>query len=264
MDLAEYFAAVSREMSSRVERMRKGFATHRPSAGSAKEGVVASFLQDYLPTAFRVDAGLVVAASGTFANEADVLIVDATTNCHFFPDESEHVWPIEAVYALLEVKSGLAPSELRDSIAKCRRFKTLPRSFADVPQPPRIPDSLFVVWGWDAPSPSTVKKNLTRLLAEVPIQEQPDFVVVPGSILVSGGGYRRLSELGQVGSHHAMLRETDPQKLSELTSFEVLELRDNAVLVWLLWFTSWLRAAGVRAAPIQNYLGRGKTFGKVV
>jgi hypothetical protein len=265
MTLHEYFAAITEEIKRRSDRVRLGFSTHRPSAGDIRENIVAEILRDYLPKAFGVDTGLVLATTGEFSNQADVIVVDHNYNAPLYPIDSKHIWLVESVYALFEVKTSLSPGEIRDALAKCKRFKNLPRHFETVPDLPKIPDSLFVLWAFEAPSPETVKENVVAALRGVPRAEQPDFIVVPDSVLITAGGYREISTVGLPDS----LRRQDALSraggnLDEAIGdpVQILHLGEHTLLTWLVWLTSWLKAAGHRSAPIGSYLVEGYVYGE--
>lgn len=267
MSVNKYFADIADELKKRSDRVRLGFSTHNLTAGENREGIVADFLREYLPKAFSIDTGLILSKSGEFSHQADIVVVDHTYNAPLFPSSTKHLWLIEAVYALFEVKTSLSPNDIKDAVAKCRKFKTLPRDFATVPALPQIPDSLFVLWAFDAPSPETAKKNILDSLEGIPRSEQPDFIVVPDSIVVTAGSYRELAKLGLPNSPHraqVMAAFGGDLDLALGDPIEVLHLEKNSILAWLVWFTSWLNGAGHRSAPLISYSTAGHIFGNPV
>ena len=76
MTLLAYFLDISEELRRQSERVRRDFASHRPSAGSNREGIVGDFLRAYLPKAFGTDTGLILSKSGEFSKQVDLIIVD--------------------------------------------------------------------------------------------------------------------------------------------------------------------------------------------
>lgn len=74
---------------------------------------------------------MVISHDGAFSNQADLVVVDALNNSPLYGTARNQLWPVEAVYSLIEVKTTLSPGELRDAIAKGRKFKSLPRRFCD-------------------------------------------------------------------------------------------------------------------------------------
>lgn len=265
MDLPRYFADVAADLQRKSQSIRRDFATHRGTAGDNRESVLAKFLRDHLPGAFDIDAGLIASCDGQFSNEADLIVVDRDWNCAFYPDESKRIWLVEAVFALIEVKTSLTPTEIGDAVGKCRRFKTLPRQFSEAPAVPRLKDSLFVLWGFDSPSSETLKNNLQEAFQGVPVAERPDFVVVPGKVVAMSGSYMELAKLGEPGSDHrkALQKQYGPDLVGlPMDLVQLDELGDNALFAWLIWVISWLKRAGPRNSELMAYLPKDRNFGR--
>jgi len=157
---------------------------------------------------------------------------------------------------VIEVKTQLTPSEIADSVEKCARFKSLPPRFDGSFQRQKIFDSLFCIWGFEAPQPATARKNIEAVLSGLPPAQHPDFIVVPGSFIFRGGRYFELSSIGQAGSpdYNRKLAAAggDPSKL--LTEdFEMLELGTHTLVAYLYWLNSWLHGAGPRRPDMLAY-----------
>src|SRR6266498_4152548 len=73
MSIHEYFADIADELNRQSNRIRKSFASHRPSAGRNREKLVADFLRAYLPKAYGIDTGLILATTGELSNQADIV-----------------------------------------------------------------------------------------------------------------------------------------------------------------------------------------------
>ena len=144
MTLPEYIADVAKEMAYKSESIRRDFAHHHLTAGECREDLVKDFLQGHLPKRFGVSTGFAISTGGMFSSEADLLVVDHQNNAPLYPDNRKSLWPVEAIYALIEVKTNLNRTDLKDAICKGRRFKSLQRQFCDASQPlQKIYDSLF-------------------------------------------------------------------------------------------------------------------------
>ena len=256
MKLPEYFADVVRDLNQKSEAIRRDFASHRPSAGGNREQLLQEMLSSYLPSRFGLDTGLISSSSGQFSNQADLIITDSHWNKPFYPSGPNRIWLVEAVYALVEVKSLLSPTEISDSIAKCRKFKTLPRKWSNA-KVGKQRDSLFILWAFESPKSETLKENLTRLLSDVPVPEQPDFVIVPNQFVMNCGSYRELAVLGHPKSN---LRRQIIQQYGEdlkgfkLDRFPLYELKEHSLFIWWIWLLSWLNRAGDRSPELLEYL----------
>jgi len=265
--LSNYLSDVAKEMRLKSASLRRDFASHRLSGGENREDLVRMFLANHLPRRFGVATGMVISSDGPLSNQADLLIVDSLNNAPLYPTASNQLWPAEAVYALVEVKTNLSPSELSDCISKCRRFKALQRRFSDAGNNQRIRESLFVVWGFDCATPSTFKASLGSALDEIPRSEQPDLVIVPDKVVARCGSYLELSKLGQPNSlHRKQLQQTLSENLYAFAaeSMELLDLRENSLLAGFVWIDSWLRQAGSRLADPVTYIPPNQLFGRKV
>lgn len=267
MVLPEYLADVARVMRAKSASIRRDFASHHLSAGENREDLVSEFLQTHLPRRFGVSSGLVISHDGEFSKQADLLVVDEQNNAPLYAGNKNKLWPVEAIYSLIEVKTNLGPNELTDAIAKGRKFKTLQRRYCDAGQALRIQDSLFVIWAFEAAATTTFKTNLFNALASVPRSEQPDLIVVPDRLVARAGSYLELSKIGQVGSPlRVELHAKYGPNLDALIPHcaEVGELSENALLIWYVWFDSWLRQTGPRSTTPSAYVPLETTFGHIV
>lgn len=131
----------------------------------------------------------------------------------------------------------------------------------------RTADTLFVIWAFDAAASDTVKANIVAALAGVPRSEQPDLIVVPDRFVVRAGAYLETARLGQVGSQFRT--ELHAQHGADLESqlsgqAEMDDYGENALMVWYVWFDSWLRQAGSRLTDPVAYLPPDQVFGRTV
>ncbi len=267
MTFDEYMRDVVEEMSRKSVALRRDYAQHRPSAGINREDLVANFLRNHLPERFGVSTGLVISHDGMFSNEADLVVFDKPNNSPLYPDVRKKLWPVEALYALIEVKTQLNPRDLTDAISKFRKFKKLQRRFRFVKGRQNITESLAILWSFDSSSPETLKNSLTSMLGVIPSNERPDFVVVPGKLVVKSGSYLEISKLGQPNSpHRNSLVQRYGNDLSPLlpNPVEVDDLGDDSLMAWYVLFDSWLRQAGERFPDPIEYLPRDRIWGKRV
>ncbi|HRH76902.1 MAG TPA: hypothetical protein PK129_06090 [Cellvibrionaceae bacterium] len=265
--LHKYFEDIGSQLERKSQSVREYFKTHKPSAGSNREGMVASFLEAYLPEKFAISSGLILSKDGEFSNQADIVVADRMSNSPLFGGDNEKIWLVESVYSLIEVKTQLTPTTLRDSLEKCKKFKSLPREYASDFGRQKIRESLFVLWAFEGPSPEKIKENVAQELAHIPRDMQPDFIVVPGSTIVRSGHYYELSLLGQENTQyraHKLASVGGSVDLVLGAGFEVGELKGNTLLAWLVWYTSWLQAAGERRAALDSYVPKDLIWGRVV
>jgi hypothetical protein len=200
---------------------------------------------------------LVISRDGVFSKQADLLIVDDHNNSPLYAGARNKLWPVEAVFALIEVKTRLTPEDIGDAVAKARRFKALDRLFCNAGYLPRIADSLFVLWSFEAPAVETFKENFDTAIHGVPGGERPDLVIVPDRFVARSGRYLELLRLGQPNSERRAEAEAHfGEDLSRFasSSADVSEYGENSLLAGYVWLDSWLRQAGSRLADPIAYV----------
>ena len=270
MVLPEYFADVAKGLASKSDAIRRDFATHNLSAGENREDEVEKILEGIFPKRFGVSTGLILSNDGVFSKQADLVIVDDQNNVALYPENRNKLWPVESVYALIEVKTQLGPRDIDDAIVKGRTFKRLPRKFLNPHgnfSLQKIQASLFVIWAFESPSPKVVKENLSAALSDIPCEERPDFIVVPDRLMAQSGQYLELGRLGMPNSQHRQeLISIHGQDLSHLIPepVEVYDLKEYSLLACYIWLDSWLRHAGPRYSDPKQYLPDQMVFGQKV
>lgn len=265
MTFDAYMRDVAEEMRRKSAAIRRDFAAHRPSAGSNREDLVATFLREHLPERFGVGTGLIVSHDGEFSNEADLVVFDKLNNSPLYPGVNKKLWPVEAIYALIEVRTQLSPRDVEDVVLKVRRFKKLRRRFRAMRTGLYIADSLAIIWSFESPNPVIVKETLVDALSQVSSNERPDFVVVPDKLVAKSGSYLELSKLGQENSpHRDALVARHGSDLSSLVPdlVEVYDLGANSLMGWYVWMDSWLRQAGERFPDPAEYLPKNIKLGE--
>ena len=264
MTLVEYMTDVAKEMSLQSTAIRRDFSQHRLSAGENRQDLVEKFLVNHLPERFGVSTGFVISQDGMFSSQADLVVVDKLNNAPLYRHNRNMLWPSEAVYALIEVKTKLDSRDLRDAVLKGQRFKRLTRRFCQTRTAQNIEDSLFVIWSFESSLPQTMKANLVAALRDVPWDERPDFVISLDGIVARSGSFLEISKLGKPNSpYRRNLIASHGEDLSRLLPepVEVYALGSNSLLAWYVWFDSWLRQAGSRFTNPADYLPNEYTFG---
>ena len=242
-------------MRRRSAAIRHDFAMHRGAVGDHREKLVANFLKEHLPKRFGVRRGFAISLDEVFSNQADILIVDDQNNAPLYPGDSHELWPVESVYAIIEVKSRLSPRDLEDAVEKCRRFKQLKRNFLGAGSQ-KIYESLFVIWSFQGAKPKTIRGNLVEAIRPVPPFERPDLVVDLNGFVASCGAYLELSVLGQPNSPYRqeLVRKHGADFSDLLPDYmRAYDAGPNALLAWYVRFDAWLRNAGTRHADPLAY-----------
>jgi hypothetical protein len=95
---------------------------HKPEKGRLNESHLAKCIREYLPTKMGIGTGFIESCGGHQSRQQDIIIYDAFNNVPLYSSDSWAVYPIEMVYATIEVKTTLTKSELTDIFKKCGSY----------------------------------------------------------------------------------------------------------------------------------------------
>jgi hypothetical protein len=124
--LANILEGVSKRMKADFDHISDEIE-HNLSKGKERERVlVQEFLKTYLPHRFGLANGEIVSTDGQVSSECDVIIYDATT-CPVLKEDGYQIIPVEAAYAVIEVKSNLTTNELLKSAKNIEAIKRMPK-----------------------------------------------------------------------------------------------------------------------------------------
>ena len=116
---------------------RRGFRTtrysrpHFPSGerGRARESILSVYLGEIIPTGFDIETGFVVDTRGGQSLQQDLIIVRRDYH-PVFKIGGVNFFPVEAVAAVVEVKSTLSTRTLKDALRNGSSVKELDRTAA--------------------------------------------------------------------------------------------------------------------------------------
>lgn len=122
MDLNTAMESVAERML--VDFKSSGALRHRGSKGTVREAaLVNGFLSKYLPrTVIAVHNGEIICVDGEVSTQCDVMILDPGTP-PFWDEDDYRVVPIECVYGVIEVKSFLDSTQLKETWRKLAEIK---------------------------------------------------------------------------------------------------------------------------------------------
>ena len=124
-DFRERFAAVAKRIKADFEESK--LTQHHGSRGTAREEILARFLELYVPgTAEVVHNAEIITLAGEISPQCDIVLVDR--NVPKLQDLRSHrIVPAESVFGVIEVKSRMTGPELIDSCQKISAIKQLSR-----------------------------------------------------------------------------------------------------------------------------------------
>ena len=183
-----YFNALGEIMAAESRTMGNLYR-HRGKLGENRAALLQRFLSTYLPQRFGVGAGFALFGEDV-STEQDVVVYDQLNNPVLFPATAAPLFPPSALGAVVEVKTRLTKSELRQTIVKAKALKqNLRRSFAHHPSPPRA-EALAALFAFDSRlAIADVLRESKAVEQEVgaELPDRLDAICVLGKGLVVGG-----------------------------------------------------------------------------
>lgn len=125
--LEKHYSYKSKALLDKISHIRQSI-NHKTTIGTKVEDEVRSLLLGSLPSKYQYASGIVVDSSGgehDCSRQSDVIIYDNWFNPKLFLDETPGVFPIELVYAIVEVKTVVNYSEMKSCFDNCKSIKSL-------------------------------------------------------------------------------------------------------------------------------------------
>lgn len=119
-----YFAALE-DICSSAEQQLHALVPHMGEQGRLLEEVLRGVLSRTLPKRFSLGTGILINSMGGTSSQTDVVIYDSLQNSPLLTEFSSLLFPIECVFAGVEVKKafvGIQCKKLAADIAKVRRL----------------------------------------------------------------------------------------------------------------------------------------------
>jgi len=97
------------------------------STGEAREFVLKELLRQYLPDKFGAEKGIIISSveNELPSKQIDIIIYDKLNTPVLYSAENLRIFPIEGVYAVIEVKSNLNSKTLKSAVENVRSVKKM-------------------------------------------------------------------------------------------------------------------------------------------
>jgi hypothetical protein len=236
----------SKAMRANFEYRTSQYA-HPVFRGMEREDEVRKFLEEYFPKKFSVGHGFVVSTSKDHkpSSEQDVIIYDAI-NCPIFNSgRTSQIFPVESIYATIQVKTKLDKEKLKAALENIKSVKELPR----VPEGPRQTD-LGIVVGGVPPPPigmvfafesvklETLKGNLTEIHSDVDPQYWINLVCIHDKGIIF------------YGDPKSLILNLNPNNTTKL---ETLHIMEETLYTFYVILLGYLNSSQNRFVDIRKY-----------
>lgn len=174
-----YWAGALRRLQAEVDGLAK-LVEHSGEQGRENELALARVLASLIPGRFGTGSGLLIDASDQQSAQVDVVIFEQAMEAALFAQTTQLLFPIEAVYAAIEVKTTLTAEDVVEFGVKSAKLHALKARREHVDGSKRPLNCLFAYSSWALPK--TVIEHLARLDSRL----CPDLVCVVDQGLICG------------------------------------------------------------------------------
>ncbi|MBE0529675.1 MAG: hypothetical protein IH626_02545 [Rhodospirillales bacterium] len=124
---AQHLSYVSslRLLADESLRQLAALMPHYGERGRIAEEIIKSALERVLPKRFSIGNGVIVSSKGQVSEQIDIVIYDNFFNSPIPSAFGPSVFPVESVYASIEVKATLTPKELDASLEDIKGLREI-------------------------------------------------------------------------------------------------------------------------------------------
>ena len=120
----EFFRLRAKELSLSLAQMHTFIKGHNLSRGLIGESILRVFLREILPDIAKVSQGF-VEYNGILSNQCDIIIYDRIHYAPLYSYGEIEIVPSRAVFAVIEVKTGITPKIFGDTLKAFEKLSQL-------------------------------------------------------------------------------------------------------------------------------------------
>lgn len=119
-----YYQAIMSRIEAEVISIN-GVFEHQGVKGGGNENVLLDILRKILPKKYGVDTGVVIDKIGNQSRQCDIIIYDSLNYPELFSLTSAKFFPVDFVYATIEIKTTLDKTKLKEAVTNIRSVQSL-------------------------------------------------------------------------------------------------------------------------------------------
>lgn len=171
--LEQFFSGILHQLQTEVDLINS-LVPHNATKGTLNEQSLRRILSSFLPNRYSIGSGLVIDSFGARSRQVDLVIFDELHLSKLFRTTSQVLFPVETVFACIEVKTSINRAglneiaqenqfinQLKHSVPFIRRVspsKSLTNTFDFSEFATRPPMTYLVAYHCDTDHPLTVRK----------------------------------------------------------------------------------------------------------
>ena len=137
------------DLSRQIFVNEEGKLIHPGEFGTYREKIIKSLLQPFLPSRLDIGSGFIITAKDNISTQCDIVIYDKAST-PVIETEEQRFFPVECVVGVIEVKSNLTKSTLKEALIKLTKIKKLKSDIGECP---------YIFKDFDSNAPFDPQKN---------------------------------------------------------------------------------------------------------
>jgi hypothetical protein len=122
MDIREIFQGIANKLLADFDQIQAQIE-HSGERGGQRERALKAFLARYLPKKYTLGTGHIIDKTGNTSRQCDVVIYDDFNCPLLLAEEGYQLFPAEAVFGVIEVKSVLDASAIAQGVQAIQSVK---------------------------------------------------------------------------------------------------------------------------------------------
>jgi hypothetical protein len=230
VDITEIFQGIANRLLADFDQIQAQ-VEHAGERGGLRESALQAFLDKYLPKKYALGTGHILDKTGNTSNQCDIVVYDAFNCPLLLAEEGYQLFPAEAVFGVIEVKSVFDAKSLAEGVKNIQSVKRLERS-----EP--IAGGIFTYRSRykKIPRIETAAYALRRENKSIPPRERVDLICILTDGLLFN--YKTEPHWGE-GSEGSAL-------------FVCVDATPSVLLLFLFW---WIEVLKERRSTMPNLVG---------
>jgi len=122
--LQRYYQGITQQLQSEVDFINSLFE-HQGIKGAGNEAIFRDLLVKFIPKRFGVGTGVVIDQHGKSSRQCDIIIYDTFLYPSLLSLTSVHLFPVDIVYATIEIKTTLNSKTAKEALDNIASVKNL-------------------------------------------------------------------------------------------------------------------------------------------
>lgn len=120
----EQFVADYKNLSRQIFVNEEGKLIHPGEFGIYREKIIKKLIEPFLPSRLAIGSGFIITHKDNISTQCDIIIYDKE-NTPVIETDEQRFFPVECVAGVIEVKSKLTKTQMKDALIKLTQIKNL-------------------------------------------------------------------------------------------------------------------------------------------